>query len=69
MLAPWAPLTKPYDTSAGKPSTSTSIPPATASTAAAAGEVVTENPFWSQVETSHSAASEAGVALPITKPK
>ena len=69
VFAPCAPVTKPLETPAGSPSSSASHSAATSSTAAAAGEVTTENPFWSQALASQSAASAAGSALPITKPK
>ena len=69
MFAPWAPVTKPLATPAGSPSSSASHPAATSSTAAAAGDTTTEKPFWSHAVASQSAATEAGSALPMTKPK
>jgi hypothetical protein len=42
---------------------------ATSSIAAAAGESEWKDAHWSHVETSQSAASAAGEAPPITKPK
>ncbi len=69
MFAPWAPVTKPLETPAGRPSRSAIQPAATASAAAAAGEVTTEKPFWSHAVATQSAATAAGSALPKTKPK
>jgi hypothetical protein len=69
VFAPCAPVTKPLDTPSGSPSSSTSQPDATCSSAAATGEVTTENAFWSHAVASQSAATAAGSALPKTKPK
>ena len=69
VFAPWAPVTKPLARRAGSPSKSASQTVATSSAAAAAGDRTTENAFWSHVVATQSAATEAGSALPITKPK
>ena len=54
---------------AGRPSTSSSQRPATASTAATAGVGSARPAFWSHAEVIQSAASAAGSAPPITNPK
>ena len=69
MFAACAPVTNPIEAPSGRRSTSRSQPAATASTAAAAGEVTTEKPFWSHAVASQSAANDDGSALPITNPK
>ena len=69
MFAPCAPVTKPLETPSGSPSTSTSQSAATCSSAAATGDSTTEKPFWSHAVASQSAATAAGSALPMTKPK
>ena len=68
----WAictPVTNPTDAPAGRPSSSASQPPPTSSTTAAAGPSTCSPAFWSQAAVSQSAASAAGVAPPMTKPK
>ena len=65
----WQPVTKPNDTSAGSPSSSASHAPATSSTTEAAGPPTYSPAFWSHADVSQSAASAAGTAPPITKPK
>ena len=69
VLAPWAPVTKPTLALAGRPSRSSAQPAAISSIAATAGESEWNAAHWSQAETSQSAASAAGSAPPITKPK
>jgi hypothetical protein len=68
-LAICPPVTKPTDTWAGSPSSSASQRPATSSTTPAAGPATCSPAFWSQAAVSQSAASAAGSAPPITKPK
>ena len=53
----------------GRPSRSSSHAAATSSIAAAAGDMTCRAVFWSQADTSQSAASAAGSAPPVTKPK
>ena len=53
----------------GSPSASSTQRSATASIAAAAGELTRLKAFWSQAEASQSAPSAAGSAPPVTKPK
>ena len=68
-VRPWAPVTKPAR-DAGREAEQLGEPPAaTASAAAAAGEATTEKPFWSHAVATQSAATAAGSALPMTKPK
>ena len=55
--------------SGGSPSSSSSQPHATSSTTDAAGEETALNAFWSHADASQSAASAAGTAPPVTKPK
>jgi hypothetical protein len=64
-----APVTRPTLAPGGRPSTSASHSAATASTAPAAGEETALNAFWSHADVSQSAASAAGSAPPVTKPK
>ena len=68
-LAICAPVVRPTLHSAGRPSTSSSQPHATSSTTEAAGDETALNEFWSHAEVSQSAASAAGSAPPVTKPK
>ena len=65
----WQPVTKPTPQSAGRPSSSRTQPAATASATVSAGAAIAPPPFWSQAEVSQSAATAAGSAPPITKPK
>ena len=64
-----APVAKPTAAPLGSPSASSTQRSATASIAAAAGELTRLKPFWSHAETSQSAPSAAGSAPPVTKPK
>ena len=64
-----APVVKPTAAVAGRPSASSTQRSATASIAAAAGELTRLKAFWSHAEVSQSAASAAGRAPPVTKPK
>ena len=68
-LAIVAPVVNPTPALPGSPSASSTQRSVTASTAAAAGELTRLNAFWSQALTSQSAASAAGRAPPVTKPK
>ena len=65
----WQPVTKPNETPSGRPSSSAVQAPAISSTTAADGPPTYSPAFWSQAEVSQSAASAAGTAPPITKPK
>ena len=65
----WQPVTKANDDFDGKPSSSSTHLPATASRADVAGVTSARPVFWSQAETSQSAAIEPGSAPPITNPK
>ncbi len=64
-----APVVSPTPDSGGRPSRSSSQPQATSSATAAAGEETALNAFWSHADASQSAASAAGSAPPVTKPK
>ena len=64
-----APVAKPTAAVRGSPSASSTQRSATASMAAAAGELTRLNAFWSQAEVSQSEPSAAGSAPPVTKPK
>ena len=64
-----APVAKPTAAVRGRASASSTHRSATASIAAAAGELTRLNAFWSQAEASQSDASAAGSAPPVTKPK
>lgn len=64
-----APVVKPTLVPAGNPSNSTSQPAATSSATEPAGDAAYVHAFWSQVEVSQSAATVAGSAPPMTKPK
>jgi hypothetical protein len=63
------PVTKAKETALGRPSRSAIQAPATSSTTAAAGPATYRPAFWSQADVSQSAASAAGTAPPMTKPK
>ena len=68
----WAicvPVTNANDCARGSRSRSTSQLPATSSATAAAAPATYRPAFWSQVEVSQSAASDAGTEPPITNPK
>jgi hypothetical protein len=65
----WQPVTKPTELSSGRPSSSRTQPPATSSATASAGATAKPPAFWSHAEVSQSAATAAGSAPPITKPK
>ena len=69
VFAPWAPVTKPLETPAGRPSRSAIHSAATASAAAAAGEATTEKPFWSHAVATQSAATAAGKRAPEDEPE
>ncbi len=69
VLAPWAPVTNPTVTPAGRPSNSASPRPATSLAAVPEGAVTALNTVWSQPTASRSATSEASVEPPTTKPK
>ena len=64
-----APVAKPTPLSAGSPSSSRNHAAATSSTATDAGVTLRSTVFWSQAQTSQSAASAAGWEPPITNPK
>src|SRR5581483_2717179 len=63
------PVTNAKDRARGRSSSSTSQRPATSSTTDAAGPPTYRPAFWSQADVSQSAASAAGRAPPMTKPK
>ena len=64
----WQPVTNANDESDGRPSSSSTHLPATASSADVAGVGSASPVFWSHAETSQSTASDAGTAPPTTKP-
>ena len=64
-----APVTNAVVVPSGRPSRSRSQPDATRSRCAPTGEPATMPAFWSHAPASQLAASVAGVAPPITKPK
>ena len=65
----WQPVTKANEECGGRPRSSSTQRPVTASSADVAGVTSARPVFWSQVETSQSAASDAGSVPPMTKPK
>ena len=65
----WQPVTNANDECAGSPRSSITQRPASASSAHVAGVGSASPVFWSQVDTSQSAAIDAGSAPPMTKPK
>src|SRR6476646_2664760 len=69
VLAAWPPVTKPTLAFSGSPSKSSTHAEEISSMAAAAGEREWKAAFWSHVDTNQSAASAAGSAPPMTKPK
>ncbi len=64
-----APVAKPTAAVRGRSSASRTQRSATASIAAAPGELTRLKAFWSHAEVSQSAPSAAGSAPPVTKPK
>ncbi len=68
-LAIWAPVTIPTLAPAGRPSSDSTQSSTTSSTTEAAGEPTHMCAFWSHADASQSAASAAGSAPPVTKPK
>ena len=64
-----APVTNAAPASAGRSSTSSTHPIATRSSAAPTGELTSLKAFWSHAAASQLAASDAGSAPPVTKPK
>ena len=64
-----APVTSPAPARAGSPSSSFTQATAVASAVAAAGDIACSMLFWSHADVSQSAASAAGSAPPVTKPK
>ena len=65
----WQPVTNANDECAGNPRSSITQRPAIASRAEVAGVGSASPVFWSQVDTSQSAAIDVGSAPPMTKPK
>jgi hypothetical protein len=64
-----APVTIPRLIPASSPNSSINQRRDTSTTTAAAGDSANENPFWSHVDVSQSAARAAGSAPPMTNPK
>jgi hypothetical protein len=68
-LAICAPVTKPTLQPAGSPNSSFTQSATICSTTAAIGDITNIWAFWSQADTSQSAAIAAGTLPPVTKPK
>ena len=64
-----APVTNPTLQFAGSPNSSSSHPATICSTTAAIGDMTNICAFWSQADTSQSAAVALGMLPPVTKPK